>query len=65
VLVLLGAVGDEVVEVSIAVAGILWSTLGLAVHTVVVKPLEPVDDQRQLIICKCLHLLLCNRHQRR
>jgi hypothetical protein len=37
VLVLLRAVGDEVVEVSIAIASILWSTLGSVVLMIVVK----------------------------
>jgi len=46
VLVLLGAVGDEVVEVSIAEASILWTTTAPAVQAVVVKPRELVDDQR-------------------
>jgi hypothetical protein len=30
-----------------------------------VKPREPADDQRQLVVPKTLHLLLCDRHQRR
>ena len=62
VLVLLGVMSDEVVEVSTTIATILRTTTALAVHAVVVKPRELVDDQCQLIVPKCLHLHLCNRH---
>jgi hypothetical protein len=30
-----------------------------------VKPREPANDQRQLVVPKGLQLLLCDRHQRR
>jgi hypothetical protein len=46
VLVLLGAVGNEVVGISTAVASFLRTTTTSAIQTVVVKPREPVDDQR-------------------
>jgi hypothetical protein len=65
VLILPGAVGNEVVWVSIAIASILRTTTASAIQAVVVKPREPVDDQCQLIIRKGLQLLLYNRHQRR
>ena len=42
VLVLLGAVGDEVVGISTAIATILQTTTTPVVHAVVVKPREPV-----------------------
>jgi hypothetical protein len=45
VLVLLGAVGDKVVGVSIAEASILRTTTAPVVQAVVVKPREPIDDQ--------------------
>ena len=63
--VLLGEVGNEVVRISIAIATILRTTTALVVHEVVVKSRESVDDQCQLIVPKCLHLLHYNRHQRR
>jgi hypothetical protein len=65
VLVLLGAVGDEVVRISTAVASFLRTTTTSAIQAVVVKPREPANDQRQLVVPKTLHLLLCDRHQRR
>ena len=46
VLVLLGAVGDEVVRVSTVEASILRTTTAPAIQAVVVKPRELVDDQR-------------------
>ena len=64
VLVLLGAVGDEVDGISIAKASLVLTTM-LAIQAFIVEPQEPVDDQSQLVIPKCLHLFLCNRHQRR
>ena len=60
VLVLLGAVGDEVVGISIAIASLLRSTTVLALQAVVVKPRELADDERQLIIPEDLQLLLCD-----
>ena len=64
VLVLLGAVGDKVVGISTAKASLVL-TATPAIQTVVVEPRELADDRSQLIIPKCLHLLLCTRHQRR
>ena len=64
VLVLLGAVGDEVVGISTAKASLVLTTTP-SIQAVVVKPRESAEDQSQLIILKCLHLLLCDRHQRR
>ena len=64
VLALLGAFGTEVVRATTAEAALLLTSMPV-VHAVVVEPREPVDDQRQLIIPKCLHLLLYNRNQRR
>jgi hypothetical protein len=54
VLVLLGAVGDEVVGVSTAIASFLWTTITLAIQAVVMKPRELADDQWQLVIPKGL-----------
>jgi hypothetical protein len=54
VLVLLGAVGDEVVGVSTAVASFLWTTITLAIQAVVMKPRELADDQWQLVVPKGL-----------
>jgi hypothetical protein len=65
VLVLLGAVGDEVVRISTVVASLLRTTTTPAIQVVVVKPREPTDDQHQLVVPKGLQLLLCDRHQRR
>jgi hypothetical protein len=45
VLVLLRAVGDEVVRIYTAVASFLWTTTILAIQAVVVKPRELADDQ--------------------
>ena len=64
VLVLLGAVGDEVVGISTAKASLVLTTTP-SIQAVVVKPRESAEDQSQLIILKCLHLLLYDRHQRR
>jgi hypothetical protein len=50
VLVLLMAVGDEVVGVSTAVASFLWTSTTPAIQAVVVKPREPADDQCQLVV---------------
>ena len=38
VLILLGAVGDEVVGVSIAIASFLWTTTVPTIQAIVVKP---------------------------
>jgi hypothetical protein len=65
VLVLLGAVGDEVVEISTAIASFLQTITTPAIQAVVVKPRESADNQCQLVIPKTLHLLLYDRHQRR
>jgi hypothetical protein len=46
VLVLLGAVDDEMVGVSTAVASFLWTPTTSPVPVVVVKPRKPADDQR-------------------
>ena len=62
VLVLLGAVGDEVVGVSIAIASFLRTTTALAIQAVVVKPRELADDQCQLVVPKGVQLLLYDRH---
>ena len=64
VLVLLGAVGDEVVGISTAKASLVLTTTP-SIQAVVVKPRESAEDQSQLIILKCLHLLLYDRHERR
>jgi hypothetical protein len=63
VLVLLGVVGDEVVRVSTAVASFLQITTTPMIQAVVVKPREPADDQRQLVVPKGLQLLLYDRHK--
>ena len=52
-LVFVGVVGDEVVKATTSEASLLLSTKP-TVHVVVVKPREPVGDQRQLIISKHL-----------
>jgi drug/metabolite transporter (DMT)-like permease len=65
VLVLLRAVGDEVVGVSTTIASFLQTTTTLVIQAVIVKPQEPVDDQCQLVVPKGLQLLLYDRHQRR
>ena len=41
VLVLLGAVGDEVVGVSTAIASFLWTTTTSVIQAVVVEPFTP------------------------
>jgi hypothetical protein len=46
VLVLLGAVDDEMVGVSTAIASFLWTPTTSPVPAVVVKPRKPADDQR-------------------
>ena len=61
---LLGAAGNEVVEISTVVAFVLGPATPSA-HTVVVEPLEPAGHKCQLLIPKALHLLLCTRQQRR
>jgi hypothetical protein len=53
------------VGISTAVASFLWTTTTSAIQAVIVKPRESADDQCQLVIPKTLHLLLCDRHQRR
>ena len=45
VLVLLEAMGDKVVGVSIAIASFLWTTTVPTIQVVVVKQREPADDQ--------------------
>ena len=59
----LRAVGDVVVEAPVLKAAISL-TLATAL-VVVVGTLERRDDQCQLMIWKCLQLLICNRHERR
>jgi hypothetical protein len=61
-LVLLGAMGDEVVGVSTVIASFLQTLTTPVVQAVVVKPQKPADDQCQLVIPKSLQLLLCDRH---
>ena len=58
-LALLGADGDEVVEVAVVEASILRPATPLA-HILVVEPREPTGHKRQLLIPKALHLLLYN-----
>jgi len=52
-LVFVGAVGDKVVKSTTTEASFLLTTTP-TIHAVVVKPREPVGDQRQLIISKQL-----------
>jgi hypothetical protein len=61
---LLGATGDEVVEVTVVEASILRPAT-LPVLAVVVEPREPASHKCQLLIPKAFHLLLCDRKQRR
>jgi hypothetical protein len=61
---LLGAAGNEVVGIATVLASDLGPAMPLA-HTVVVEPREPADHKCQLLVPKALHLLLCNRQQRR
>jgi hypothetical protein len=53
----LGAVGDEVVRRAVVVASLLLTTTP-TILVVVVEPLEPVDDQCQIVVTKHLNLLL-------
>ena len=56
---LLGAVGDEVVQIAAVVApGVLLPL------PVVVDTLELVDEEAQVVIAQRLQLLICNRRQR-
>ena len=56
---LLGAVGDEVVQITTVVApGVLLSL------PVVVDALKLADEEAQVIVAQCLQLLICNRRQR-
>lgn len=63
-LALLGATSDEVVRVASVDASILWPAMPL-VLVVVMEPREPNGHKHQLLIPKTLHLLLCDRQQRR
>ena len=55
---------DEVVEVATVVASILRPATP-PVLAVLVEPLEPASHKHPLLIPKALHLLLCDRQQRR
>jgi hypothetical protein len=55
---------NEVVGIAIVVASVLRPAMPLA-HTVVVEPSELAGHKCQLVIPKALHLLLCDRQQRR
>jgi hypothetical protein len=61
---LLGATIDEVIRGASVVASILWPAMPL-VLVVVIEPREPTGHKHQLLIPKTLHLLLCDRQQRR
>jgi hypothetical protein len=50
------------VEVSTVEAIVVLSTMSL-VHIVVIKPLDPIDDQHNLIVTKHINLLLNDRQQ--
>ena len=55
---LLGAVGDEVVQIAAVVApGVLLPL------PVVVDTLELVDEEAQVVVAQRLQLLICNRRQ--
>src|SRR4029079_16345892 len=56
---LLGAIGDEVVQVAAVVApGVLLPL------PVVVDTLELADEEAQVVVAQRLQLLICNRRQR-
>jgi hypothetical protein len=63
-LAFLGVAGNEVVGIATGLASVLRPAMPPA-HTVVVEPHEPVGHKCQLLIPKALHLLLCDKQQRR
>jgi hypothetical protein len=58
------AADNVVVRITTVVTSILGPATSSA-HTVVVEPREPAGHKCQVLISKALHLLLCNRQQRR
>jgi hypothetical protein len=60
----LGAAGIQVIGIATVVASVLGPATP-PTHTVVVEPREPAGHKCQLLNPKALHLLLCNRQQRR
>ena len=56
---LLGAIGDEVVQISAVVAPGVHLPLPVVVDT-----LELVDEEAQVVVAQRLKLLICNRRQR-
>ena len=56
---LLGALGDEVVRITAVVSPGVLPPLPVVVDT-----LELADEEAQIVVAQCLHLLIYNRRQR-